>query len=354
MLFAAVSAGGKDRQGVPVAAGTAMYQAEDRTGAPHRLSWSAFVPAPSFNAVSRTGILFTTSENEDEGRVSLNDGFLGSSSRSSGGQGAVHAAIDAGNRFIAVANYREESRGADLSIAVFPFDEKGRLGEMTGSARHEGRGPDMSRQSSPHTHCVMFSPDNRLLAAVDLGTDGLWLYRFDQETGEIALATEVKLPPGSGPRHCVFHPSRPYLYVCGELDSTLMTLRYDSIAGTAQLLDTEPATGTQHSGRNYPSGMAIAPDGHYLMLANRGPDTIATFWIEPDTGLARRRDEVSCGGRFPRAIRLDKTGRVLAIANQKSGNIVLFERDFATGRLTAMPNGEIDLPSAMDVIFFDQ
>lgn len=354
MLFAAVSAGGKDRQGVPVAAATTMYEWKDRTKPPRRLATSTVVPSPSFNAISRTGILFTTSEDEGEGRISLNDGFLGNSSRPSGGQGAVHAAIDAGNRFIAVANYREEKRGADLSVTIFPFDEKGDLGEVTGSARHEGSGPDNVRQSSPHTHCVMFSPDNSLLAAVDLGTDGLWLYRFDQDTGRIALAVEVKLPPGSGPRHCVFHPSRPFVYVCGELDSTLMTLRYDATAGTAELIDTELATGTRHADRNYPSGIAMAPDGHYLTLANRGPDTIATFWIDPDTGVARRREEVSCGGHFPRAIRLDRTGRMLAVANQRSGNIVLFERDFSSGQLTATPNGEVELPSAMDVIFLDQ
>jgi 6-phosphogluconolactonase (cycloisomerase 2 family) len=62
---------------------------------------------------------------------------------------------------------------------------------------------------------------------------------------------------------------------------------------------------------------------------------------------------VSCGGRFPRAIRLDRTGRTLAVANQKSGNVALFERDFASGKLTAMPHGNVKLPSAMDVIFLD-
>jgi 6-phosphogluconolactonase len=200
----------------------------------------------------------------------------------------------------------------------------------------------------------MFSPDNRLLAAVDLGTDGIWLYRFDESTGAIELLREAKLPPGSGPRHCVFHPSRPFLYVCGELDSNLMTLGYDASSGDVGLLDTDAATAVAHAGRNYPSGMAISPDGHYLMLGNRGADTIATFWIDPDSGHARLRDEVPCGGSFPRAIRLDQAGGVLAVANQKSGNVVLFDRDFASGRLAPMPHGVVELPAAMDVIFLDQ
>lgn len=354
MLFATAAGDGKDGDGNSVAAGGAMYKWKDRSHPPRRIASWAFVPSPSFNAVSRKRILFTTSENADEGRISLADGFLGKSSQGTGGQGAVHAAIDAGDRFIAVANYRAEKQGQDLSVAIFPFDQKGNLGDMTGLARHEGSGPDLSRQSSPHTHCVMFSPDNRLLVAVDLGTDGLWLYRFDQETGAIRLAREIKLPSGSGPRHCVFHPAKPLLYVCGELDSTLMTLRYDSQAGTAELVDTDAATRAAPAGRNYPSGIAVSPDGHYLMLANRGADTIATFWIDPETGMARLRDEIPCGGTFPRAIRLDGTGRILAVANQRSGNVALFERDFASGRLTPLPNGTFELPAAMDVVFLDQ
>ena len=120
------------------------------------------------------------------------------------------------------------------------------------------------------------------------------------------------------------------------------------------MIDIDPATARKIEGRNYPSGIAISPDGHYAMLANRGADTIATFWIDPETGLARLRDEVDCGGTFPRAIRLDAAGAVLAVANQRSGNVTLFACDFASGRLTPMPNGKVDLPAAMDMIFVDQ
>jgi 6-phosphogluconolactonase len=354
MRFATAAGQGKDGQGRATEAGTAIYSWTDRSRPPQLESSSTTVPSPSFNALSANGLLFTTSENGDEGRISLNAAGAAANSRLTGGQGAVHAAIDATSRFVAVANYRGGKLGEDLAVAIFPFDDTGNLGLRTGSARHEGSGPDASRQSSPHTHCVMFSPDNRLLVAVDLGTDGVWFYRFDPDKGAITLLNEVKLPAGSGPRHCVFHPSMPYLYVCGELNSTLMTLRYDVADGTAELVDIDPATSVTHAGRNFPSGIAISTEGHFVMLANRGPDTIAVFWIDPVSGMARLRDETPCGGTFPRSIRLDPTGRVLAVANQRSGNVAFFERDFATGALSPMANGNIELPSAMDVIFLDQ
>lgn len=353
MLFVTISAETSAADAVG-GRSTRLFSWENPAARPEEIASSSFVPSPSFCAIVAPGRLFTTSEDDGEGRVSLNDGFLAPSSRPTGGQGAVHCAVDAGNRFIAVANYRAAPCGEDLSVAIFPVEASGQLGERVGQGRNEGSGPDRDRQSSPHTHCVMFSPDNRMLAAVDLGTDGVWLYRFDSASGAIELAREVKLTPGSGPRHCVFHPSRPFLYVCGELDSSLMTLRYDSIAGTAELVDREVATKAPHRDRNYPSGIAISPDGHYVLLANRGADTIAVFWIDPETGHARFRDEVPCGGKFPRAIRLDRTGGILAVANQKSDNVVFFARDFSTGRLTLLPNAEIALPAPMDVIFHVQ
>jgi len=365
MQFATASAKGKDRRGRAAKAAVALYM--DHEGAMSQpIFVSHAVPDPSYLAVSSLHrVLYVASENSAEGRISalrLDAGgltLLGSVA--TGGHAAVHLAIDQTGRWLAVANYRGEAKGQDLSVAVFPIRVDGMLGDLAASGRHEGSGPDPDRQATPHTHCVAFSPDNRLLAAVDLGTDGLWLYRFDAASGALDLASQAKLPAGSGPRHCVFHPREPLVYVCGELDSTLVTLRYDP-AGTAGIVDSDAATKVpgmsaankaQRKEVNYPSGLAISPDGRYLMLGNRGADTIAIFWIDPETGMAKLREEVPCGGKFPRAIRLDSTGRVLAVANSRSGNIALFTRDFESGELTVMPYGELELPSAMDAIFLD-
>ena len=366
MRFATASAKGKDRHGRAVKAATTVFADHDAAAA-QSIFVSHAVPDPSYLALSGLHkVLYVASENSGEGRISAlrldADGLTLLGSVATGGHAAVHLAIDQTGRWLAVANYRGEPKSQDLSVAVFPIRVDGMLGDLAASGRHEGSGPDPDRQATPQTHCVAFSPDNRLLAAVDLGTDGLWLYRFDAATGALELASQAKLPAGSGPRHCVFHHREPLVYVCAELDSTLVTLRYDPAAGTAIIVDSDAATKMPGKGAankvprkdaNYPSGLAISPDGRYLMLGNRGADTIAIFWIDPETGMARYREEVSCGGKFPRAIRLDSTGRMLAVANQKSGNVALFSRDFEGGKLTPMPHGDFELPSAMDAIFLD-
>lgn len=359
MLIATASGSGKDAAGKIVAASVRLYEWRREAGKPRKVAETHAVPSPSFLAYGRASqTLFVASESDAEGSVTALalDGhrWIAGPPQPTDGNAAVHLALDQTDRWLAAANYRAKAIAGDAAVALFPVEAESGLDPRSGTLRHKGSGPDRGRQAGPHTHCVMFSPDNRLLAAIDLGTDGLWLYHFDPARGHARPAREIKLPPGSGPRHAVFHPSKPLLYICGELDSTLMTLRYDSVAATAELVDVDAATATSLSGLNYPSGLAISPDGHYLMLANRGPDTIAIFWIDPETGMARLRDEVSCGGAFPRAIRLDRAGAVLAVANQKSGNIVLFDRDFETGRIAAQPAASIELPAAMDAIFLDQ
>lgn len=359
MLIATASAAGEDQNGSRSPAAVRLYEWAAMDRMPQMILESTEVPSPSFLAFAReSGTLFVTTETGGEGQVSAfalgGRRLVYRGSQPTGGNAAVHVALDRSGRWLATANYRAETAGDDMAVTIFPISAGGEIGSAAAALPQTGHGPDRSRQEGPHTHCVMFSPDNHLLAAVDLGTDGLWLYHFDQETGAARLAREVKLPAGCGPRHCVFHPSRPFIYVCGELDSTLTTLRYDSTAGTAELIDVDAATKAGHSGRNYPSGLAVSPDGHYLMLGNRGADTIAVFWIDPEIGTARLRDEIYCGGEFPRAIRLNRTGTLLAVANQRSGNLALFHRDFGTGGISPRPAAVIDLPAAMDVIFLDQ
>jgi 6-phosphogluconolactonase len=97
----------------------------------------------------------------------------------------------------------------------------------------------------------------------------------------------------------------------------------------------------------------MTPDGHYVLVANRGADMISVFWIDPESGRPTLRSEVACGGRFPRAIRFDPSARYLAVANQKSDDISIFGWDFTKGVLSGKPLIKIDLQTPLDMIFAD-
>jgi 6-phosphogluconolactonase len=359
ILLAVAAGAGKDSAGHKQKGGVLLYRIDPAKGTAESVESSEAALYPSYLAWSGTkSALYVAGElPEVDGQVTAlhrtGNRFASLGHVATGGNGAVHLCLDRTGNFLFAANYQDSHPLDQVSVAVFPLLADGSLGAMTGSARHAGHGEDTDRQSRPHCHGVAISPDNRLLAAVDLGTDSVYFYRFDAATGAIALASQLRLPPGSGPRHPVFHPSKALVYVTGELDPTLMTIAFDSNGAEAKLIASEPATLKTGNFRNYPSGIEISPDGHYVLAANRNADTIAVFFVDAHSGIARLRDEVDCGGKFPRAIRLDPSARLLAVANQKSDGVSIFNWDFSTGKLSAKPILEIDVPIPFDAVFID-
>jgi 6-phosphogluconolactonase len=140
--------------------------------------------------------------------------------------------------------------------------------------------------------------------------------------------------PGAAPRHCVFHPTLPVLYVNNELDSTVAVYRWDASQGkidVAQVIGTVPADFSAH---NTTAEIAVSRDGRFLYVSNRGQDSIATFAVAAESGQLRLLGCTPTGGKRPRFFTLDASGKFLFAANQDSDNVVAFRVDAASGSLT--------------------
>ena len=70
-----------------------------------------------------------------------------------------------------------------------------------------GSGPNAARQGSPHPHQVAAVPGRNEVLVPDLGADRTWRLAYDDRQGVLSLQGSVTYPPGSGPRHAVFHSS---------------------------------------------------------------------------------------------------------------------------------------------------
>lgn len=316
---------------------------------------SSITPNPSFlTASTKTKLIYVASEKpKGPGLVTpvelTAERLSARTAQATSGNAAVHLCLDRTERFLFVANYQASRAPGDAALTAFSLSDDGAISKSIGHFKHHGSGPDHQRQEGPHCHCVAISPDNRSLIAVDLGADRLFSYAFDSEAGRLSPSGETRMPEGAGPRHAVFHPNGRMLYVTGELDSTLLAFSVsdDGLRLTASMSATERKT----AGRNYPSGILMTPDGHHLLVANRGADTIAVFWIDPQSGLPTLKAEYNCGGAFPRAIRFDRAARRLAVANQKSDSVALFDWDFAEGKLSAEPTGVVPVKAPLDMLF---
>jgi 6-phosphogluconolactonase len=246
---------------------------------------------------------------------------------SSQGKDPCYISIERTGRFALVANY---SGG---NAALLPIQADGQLGPAADVVQHSGSSVDPKRQTGPFVHSILPDPTNRFAIAADLGTDKLVIYEMDLENGKLNKHTEVKVQPGAGPRHSIFHPNGQYLYVINELNSTLIAYQYHAESGSLEELQTISTLPAGFKGENLCADLHIS--GRYLYASNRKHDTIAWYLIDENTGQLSYEGEIPSGGKEPRGFAIDPTGRFLLAAHERSDNIVLFKIDCSTGKLSS-------------------
>jgi len=261
------------------------------------------------------------------------------------GLNPVDAALDAEARHLVVANY------GSGSVAVLPLQPDGRLLPVQQRYQLPGKpGPDPKEQSSSHPHAVIFDPTGNYVVVPDKGFDCTFVFRFDRTKGHIERLAQVASRAGAAPRHCAFHPVLAVLYVNNELDSTVTAYKWDSTPGRLvemQVISTLPSG---HEGKNTTAEIAVAPDGRFLYVSNRGRDDIASFSVQED-GRLLFVGATPTGGRRPRFFTLDPQGDLLFVANQDSDEITVFRVNKLTGGLAATGQRiSVGSPSAITLV----
>ncbi|MBO0911156.1 MAG: lactonase family protein [Acidobacteria bacterium] len=252
------------------------------------------------------------------------------------GAGPCYISFDRTGKYVLVANYT----GGNL--AVFPLSADGRIQEASAVEQDKGSfGPNQGRQERAHAHWVQVSADNRLAYVADLGLDRVLAYGFDAAKGEMGRGGSgeegvfsATLAPGTGPRHAAFSADEKFMYVLGELDSTV-TVFENNGKGSWRSLEKTSALPEGFSGHNDAAEIAIHPSGKFLYTSNRGDDSIAVFRIDRSSGKLTLIQRLSSGGKTPRNFALDPAGRRLVAANEDGGNIVEFTIDDSNGKLSA-------------------
>jgi 6-phosphogluconolactonase (cycloisomerase 2 family) len=259
-----------------------------------------------------------------------------------GGSNPVDTAFDPSERFLVVANY------GTGSVAVVSVEDDGRLGAVVQSVTLNGTpGPDPKEQSSSHPHAVIFDPSGQFVVVPDKGFDRTYFFRFAD--GRLEDCGSAASAPGAAPRHTVFHPSLPVLYVNNELDSTVTV--FDWVRGRVTEKQVIRTLAEDFVGKNTTAEIAVSADGRFLYVSNRGQDSIVRFDIDAGTGLLTRREFVLTGGKRPRFFTFDPSGERIYAGNQDSDTVTGFSVDRATGRLTALGVAlEVGSPSAISFV----
>ncbi|MDR0999368.1 MAG: lactonase family protein [Clostridiales bacterium] len=287
---------------------------------------------PSYLAMG-AGVLYSSDEIDGKGRISSyaigNDGCLtriGSSEFT--GSGLCHISIWPNGQWISGANYNE---GSFTTCEIIPDRS---VGKVSHSFTGDATGVDPLRQQKQHAHCIVASPDGRIMAAADLGGERLYLFDTNIHTGELSLRANqpwVETKPGEGPRHFVFSGDGMFGYLLTEMGNSIYIYSIDNNGyfKEIQIVSTLPSG---NKVRSAAAAIKISPDGRYIYASNRGADNIVCYAIAKDGALSEP-SFYPAHGRAPRDFCLSPCGRFAVITNQDSGDVFVVKRDIDNGTL---------------------
>jgi 6-phosphogluconolactonase len=228
-----------------------------------------------------------------------------------------HVMVDKAGKTLAVANW------ATGSAAAFALQPNGRIGEP---------GPFYQHTAEPkgqiHCHAVVFSPDNRYLVETDTGLNSIFVHRRDGKPDPPPL----KLKNPANPRHLVFHPNGKWAYVANEAGPGCTMLRYKD--GAFEEVGVTRTVPPEYTGRATPAEAVMHPSGRYVMISNRGHESIAVLRIDPSDGSLTLVEAFQPGGTGARSFNVDPTGQWVFALMQRSGQIFPLRLDLATGKLS--------------------
>jgi 6-phosphogluconolactonase len=329
--------------------GIYVYRFDASTG---KLTWASNTDSlvnPSYLSLSPDGkFLYACTETRtaNAGSVSAfafdakNGKLTFLNKQSSGGDNPVYVTVHKSRKWIALGNY---SGG---NLAVFPVNKDGSLQPYRQLIQHAGSSINKERQEKAHVHSTIFSPDHNFLFAPDLGMDKVMGYRFrEKEAQPLTVAGDgYKALAGSGPRHLCFRPDGKFAYLAEEMAGAVVVFKYNAEIGKLDPIQTlvthrDTAKGPFGSADIHPS-----PDGRFLYVSNRGKENnLAVYSIDRSTGSLTIAGYQFTGGTVPRNFIVEPSGKFLLVANQESGNVVVFRINKKTG--LPEPTGvEIKIP----------
>lgn len=339
--------------------GIYKLQLDTATGKLENLGLAVKVENPSFLAVhpdkpllysvgpgidasgTRCGLASALAINSENGNLTLLNQEV------TVGDGPCHVTVDRAGQHILAANY------GSGSAVVLPINEAGGLGAATSFVQHEGSSINPKRQEGPHAHCVKLDAAGKFAFVIDLGTDKIMVYRYNDTLGKLETNDPdfTSITPGSGPRHFAFHPLGKFAYVLNELGNTVTAFQYDAAAGSLKEIQTIGTLPKDFDGENTTAEICVHPSGDFVYASNRGHNSIACFSVDSKTGRLTSIEQVATRGEIPRNFNISPGGRFLVAANQESNNVVSFRINSETGILEHT-GFEVEVPTPVCVLFY--
>ncbi len=289
-------------------------------------------PAPGYVSISpnKKNLYAVTGDNKISAyAIGADHKLTYQNSQSSEGMNPCHVSVDPSGKMVLVSNY------TGGSFTAYTLAADGKVNPPTFTQQFTGKGTNEKRQEKAHAHFSAASPNGKYIYTVDLGTDHVMNYIVNTQTGELKTnpsqaAFEAK--PGAGPRHFVITPSGKNMFILNELDLTVTACSLND-AGVITAIASYPTIPADFKDPSTSAAIRLHPNGKFVYTSNRGHNSISAFQIKAD-GTLQKVDEQTQAIKTPRDFNIDPSGKYMIVANQDKDNLVVYEINPKTGKLT--------------------
>lgn len=241
------------------------------------------------------------------------------------GMRGCYLSVDQTGRYLFVAGYH------DGKVTVVHTHRDGRLGSVMDGVFHKGLGSVAERNFRPHVSCVVPTPDNKYLCAVDNGIDQVKLYRINQQRDRIELVDILRCERESGPRELLFSADGRFAYLICELHNEVEVYTYtngDKGSVFEKIQTVSTTSDNVDRAHDAAAGICLSPDHKYLFTSTAGDNTVAMFKIDEETGCLDKKFALPISGEYPKDIAMFPDGKHIAVANHESNTVTTFAIDY--------------------------
>ena len=210
-----------------------------------------------------------------------------------------------------------------------------------------------------NAHSIRADESNRFVYVPTLGSDQMFQFAFDANTGRLSSNTPavVQMQPGTGPRHFVTSADNRFLYLLSELLATVTSFALDANTGLLTEIgsasglppDTKLVPGTPRVAvgaassappRNrdrdiWAADIHLTPDGKFLYISERTSSSLGAFSVHAQSGKLTYQGSTPTEAQ-PRGFAIAPNGRFLVACGEKSETISVYAIDEASGALALL------------------
>lgn len=226
-------------------------------------------------------------------------------------------------------------------------------------------------------HSIRIDASNRFVYVPALGSDEIFMFKFDAKTGKLSSNTPSVCPAKAmtGPRHFITSADNRFLYLLSEFIGTVTTYAISDKTGLLTEMssasglppDTKLGPGAPRGtvgGPNAPpprntdndiwaADIHMTPNGKFLYISERTSGTIASFSADGASGKLTYLSSTPTE-RQPRGFAIDPKGKYMVVTGEKSDTISVYAIDPASGALRFLnkyPTGKGS--SWVEIVSFD-